>query len=329
MPRWAIIRRVMIGAPGDTKDLVEVALRSIYGWNDARSQSLEMLEPVFWKKNTYPAFNPGGGQVETNTQILEDSDIVVGIFRHRLGTPTDGFASGTADEILTHVDSNRPAMVYFSNEPLPRDADLEEFKNLNAFRTQLQLKGLMGDFDDPHSFGRKLSDDLTKISTRYPLNSITKLSALQQQAVHAFEIARGEIGKFRFEQIKVDNEDVGVALRCMTFRPYPGSMSEPFDWWRDLNTFDFNFPDIDKSEIYRKMENITDSFKFVLRVPIEQREKYTTRLVRANVVVTGMNPDPEDAAFVRIWFLHPDGFIHPYAARPYLANHSLVDLSLL
>lgn len=329
MARWAIIRRVMLATPGDTRDLVEVALQSIHGWNDARSQSIEMLEPVHWKKNTYPAFNAGGGQAEINTQILEASDIVVGIFRHRLGTPTNGFPSGAAEEILKHVDGKRPAMVYFSNEPLPQSANRDEFERLKAFKNQLQPRGLVGDFDDPASFGKKLSDDLTKLSTRYPLNSITKLSALRQQAVGTVEAARSEIGKFRFGQIKIDNVDEGVAFRCMTFRPYAGSMSDPFGWWKLVNTFDIKFPDVEKLEIYRKMEDITDSFKFILRVPIRQRAKYTTRLINANVVVTGVNPDTEDAAWSRIWFLHPEGFIHPYAARPYLANHSLVDLSLL
>jgi hypothetical protein len=46
--------------------------------------------------------------------------------------------------------------------------------------------------------------------------------------------------------------------------------------------------------------------------------------------VTGKGSvDADDPDWWRIWFFHPEGFVHPYSARSYLANHSLVDLSWL
>ncbi|MCI0561145.1 MAG: hypothetical protein MN733_21885, partial [Nitrososphaera sp.] len=173
MARYALVRRVLIASPGDTEDLVRTAYQAIHTWNDARYLPQEMLEPVHWKTSVHLAFNAAGPQREIDAQLVNTTDILVGIFRDRLGTPTAHAESGTADEIKQHVESGRPAMVYFSNEPLDRNHSTEELARLNDFKRWCQKQGVVGNYSDVSSFAQQLNHHLTLLVTRFPV-SITE-----------------------------------------------------------------------------------------------------------------------------------------------------------
>jgi len=65
-------------------------------------------------------------------------------------------------------------------------------------------------------------------------------------------------------------------------------------------------------------------FKFFLRIPVRVRTKYSERMVDADCVVTGRGEqDPEDPAFWKIWFVMPNGVIHPDIEEPWRINHCL------
>ena len=333
MARWAIIRRVMLATPGDTADLVDAARQSIYGWNSESDALGWMLEPVHWKSDVYPNFNPEGGQPEIDAQILQDSDILVGIFRHRLGTPTKDAPSGTAHEILKHVANGGTVMAYFSKEAVPQNADFAEYQRLQDFKKECQKQGVMGEFQDPASFGQTLKSDLRKFSNRYELTSTVRLNAFRKYFARRNwgEIIRNDRPDFNFHALPIS--DGKAELWCVTFRPNPDDSSNPYSWWQPLRPFRIKNTRLEKAEIYKAMEeNYIHGFKFYLRVPNTQESlrEYRNALATADVIVTGKGSvDADDPDWWRIWFFHPEGFVHPYSARSYLANHSLVDLSWL
>jgi hypothetical protein len=292
-----------------------------------------MLEPVHWKSDVYPNFNPEGGQPEIDAQILDNSDILIGIFRHRLGTPTKDAPSGTAHEILKHVAKGGTVMAYFSKEPVPQNADFAEYQRLQEFKKECQKQGVMGEFQDMASFGQTLKSDLSRFSNRYALTSSMRLNAFQQYFARKDwgEIIRRDRPDFNFLDLPIF--DGKAELWCVTFRPNPDDSSNPYNWWQQLRPFQIKDTRLEKADIYKAMEeNYLHGFKFYLRVPntIESLREYRNALATADVIVTGKGSvDPEDPNWWRIWFFHPEGFVHPYSARSYLANHSLVDLSWL
>jgi hypothetical protein len=66
-----------------------------------------------------------------NRTVLQECDLLVGIFWTRIGTPTEEYASGTVEEIERHIDSGKPAMLYFSSAPvMPDSVDPDQYRSL-------------------------------------------------------------------------------------------------------------------------------------------------------------------------------------------------------
>lgn len=90
----------------------------------------------------------GRAQALINSQAVDKADIVVAFFDSRLGSSTGLDVSGTAEEIHRAIELGKPVHIYFSEEPIPRDADLGQLAALNAFRSQLEDEGLLGTYSD-------------------------------------------------------------------------------------------------------------------------------------------------------------------------------------
>lgn len=330
MTRYALIRRIMIAAPADADNLVEQAFKAIHEKNQSNYLSNELLEPVNWKTSTRPGFNTSGAQAEINAQLLQHSDILIAIFRNKLGVPTADHESGTVEEIKQHIQSARPAMVYFSDEPLPQHHDSTEFNKLKQFKTWCYNNGRMGTFNNPEDFHKTLQHHLSLLLNQHPVSIGEKVAALANKPNREIELLERDNREFRFEKIKIDDED--VEFRCQTFRLGNYDPNTPASWWLPDEDFYLDaHHGIQHSTIRRQMHyNLANSFKFYLKVPNKNAtiKKYRNRLVNADAVVTGYGDiHPDNNHWWRLWFLHPEGFIHPYLAKSYLANHSLLDLS--
>lgn len=67
-----------------------------------------VLMPVRWETNASAEMG-GAAQDLINRQIVDDSDVLVGMFWTRLGTPTATNVSGTAEELQRFLDGAKPA----------------------------------------------------------------------------------------------------------------------------------------------------------------------------------------------------------------------------
>ena len=327
MVRWALIRRVMIAAPSDCDELCAAAFHEIHKFNASTYLSREILEPASWRGNVTPSLNRDGAQAEIGKQLVSTSDILVAIFRHRLGTPTETDPSGVVQEIREHDESGRHVMVYFSNEEPPQQTDPKEFRHLGKHRAIYYGKGFMGEYDNPHEFAQTLQHDLRLHITQNPISLEEKI----REAGNIHGSLRDDSPSYRFDKLKIDDEK--VKLFCATFVLGEQSENQPIAWWKLYNKFLIKDPtNIPKQDIIDNMAHERDSFKFFLQLPNEPTERtyILSELASSDAVVTGEGSvDPEDDSYWQIWFLHPLGFIHPYMARTYLANHSLIDMSRL
>src|SRR6476620_2230689 len=145
-------------------------MKSLHSWNGRLGESEGViLLPRFWKSDAVPLVNPGGAQSVIDSQIVDDSDIVVAVFDSRLGKATEDAVSGTAHEIERTAEAGKPVHVYFSNEPVSRSAaaDSEEMARLNKFREDMAARSLLGFYADPTDLGYQVREavehDLTQM----------------------------------------------------------------------------------------------------------------------------------------------------------------------
>jgi len=103
-----------------------------------------------------------GPQEILNEQILKMSDLLIGVFWTRLGTPTEKAESGTVEEIKEHIKAGKPAMLYFSSQPVQPDSiDPEQYAKLKAFKDECKKNGLYESYDSIADFQEKFRRQLT------------------------------------------------------------------------------------------------------------------------------------------------------------------------
>lgn len=171
---------VLIASPGDTAaerayliDKLERKFRTegheelcgkrliIHAWEDVASQG-------------------GYGQDIINYKLLKNVDIVLAVFKHKLGTPTidnNGTPradSGTAEELLYALDNNGNhsfplGMAYFHERPPVVQLDSRdkekietEWERLKTFRAKIQSKVLYKSYDSKNDLLNKVCIDLSQ-----------------------------------------------------------------------------------------------------------------------------------------------------------------------
>jgi hypothetical protein len=162
-PAIVTVLNVLIASPSDVtaeRDAVESA---IHEWNANHHASTGiMLHPVRWETHSYPAIG-NRPQGILNKQIVESAHFLIGIFGNRLGTPTGEAPSGTIEEIEEIRKSGRHVALYFSNAPVPRDADRAQLDALEEYRRSLQQRGLYSTFASVEELRRLVTLHLPKI----------------------------------------------------------------------------------------------------------------------------------------------------------------------
>ena len=147
--RLRIEIKVVISTPSDAVKERDILLNHL----ETRFKSIgyaevcdKILSVVGWEVIPPQAGHP---QNLINEALIKDADIIVAVFRHRLGTPIiepkDGkirALSGTVEELMKAFDIGKSqiAMAYFFEEP-PRFTSEEiesEWKRLNEFKIDIR-----------------------------------------------------------------------------------------------------------------------------------------------------------------------------------------------
>jgi hypothetical protein len=174
----ADVYNVFIASPSDVvieRDHVEIILHE---WNTLNSQKRKIiLQPVRWEKNVYSEFS-GTPQEIINKQILERTDILVAIFHSKIGSPTKNYDSGTVEELKTHITTGKPAMVFFSKEPINQDCiNYEQLGMLDSFKEWCKNCSVYFEYNSKEEF-----KDLFRNQITLKVNSIPGNDTSQNQA---------------------------------------------------------------------------------------------------------------------------------------------------
>jgi hypothetical protein len=161
MPFNATVHRVMIASPGDVQPERDTVREVIHEWNAVHGpQRRVLLLPVGWETDLAPEMGDHPQNI-INKRILNDADLLVGIFWTRLGTPTAGYASGAVEEIEEHVTAGKPAMLYFSSAPAALDSvDPDQYRALKAFKDSCKSRGVFQVYRDLSDFRRQFAKQL-------------------------------------------------------------------------------------------------------------------------------------------------------------------------
>jgi hypothetical protein len=156
--------QVLIASPSDTQAEREVLRDVIADWNALNAAAYEtVLLPVMWETHATPEMGDRP-QAIINRQIVDDTDILLGTFWTRLGTPTGEAVSGTVEEITRFVEAEKPTMIYFSSVPVSvANLDPKQLESLRAFQKELINKGLQDGYETLEDLRRKVTSHLTRV----------------------------------------------------------------------------------------------------------------------------------------------------------------------
>ena len=172
MPRDETIISVFVASPSDVseeRDRLESIIEEINSTH-ARRTGIR-LELLRWERDASPGFDEDA-QAVINAEIPQDYDIFVGIFWHRIGTPTKRAKSGTVEEFhLAKARHDKDAnnlrlMLYFKDAPplTMKDFNPDQYKGVIDFRSQVhEAGGYYKVFVTPDDFANAVRIDLTKL----------------------------------------------------------------------------------------------------------------------------------------------------------------------
>lgn len=157
----AKIVEVMLASPGDVREERQVVREVLNDWNVTNSRTRKcVLMPVGWETHSAPDL-AGRAQQMINDRLLAHCDLLVGIFWTRLGSPTGVAASGTVEEIEEHMQSGKPAMLYFSKAPVvPDSLDQDQYGKLKEFKAWAMTQGLVAEYESVESFRERFRREL-------------------------------------------------------------------------------------------------------------------------------------------------------------------------
>ena len=156
MPYEAIVYNVMIASPSDVEEERRTISDVIIKWNYTHSMnSGKVLLPLGWDTHSAPLLGTRPQDV-INNMVLKHADVLVGIFKDRLGSPTGKEPSGTIEEINVHLSLGKPVLLYFG-EPTGSE---EQRIAVNAYKEECKKKGLIGEYRDCPALKEKFTDHL-------------------------------------------------------------------------------------------------------------------------------------------------------------------------
>lgn len=158
MPKEVKIYGVFIASPSDAENERELVKKVVNNWNAEHFETDFRYEAILWE--SHAKRNAGRGQDLINEDLVDKSDLMIAIFKNRLGTPTGDFRSATLEEIDRFQKAGKPVCILFSNETADNTKEyieLQTWKQNNAWN-----EFLTDDFSSQQDLVETVRRELTK-----------------------------------------------------------------------------------------------------------------------------------------------------------------------
>jgi hypothetical protein len=182
---------VLIASPTDLEEERQAATEAINDWNaqHAVAESVVLL-PVKWETHAIPQSGVRP-QDAINRQLVDECDILLGMFWTRIGTSTGVAESGTVEEIDQFVATGKPALLYFSSRPIdPARIDLRQHKKLKSFKDATYKQALTGSFSEVEELRQTLLRDLLRQVRQLKASKPPRRGGKLDQAFQLTELIR-------------------------------------------------------------------------------------------------------------------------------------------
>ncbi len=201
----AKVIEIMIASPGDVMNERHIIREVIDDWNahHARERGVVLLA-TGWETHSSPDLS-GRAQQLINDRILLHSDLVVGVFWTRIGSPTGKSISGTVEEIQKHHGAGKPVMLYFSKASVPMDQiDHEHLDKIAAFKAWVFERGLVGSYDS-------LDDFRTKLQRQLPITLRDNSYLKRETKIDLVSVFEAELSARQPVQLSADARELLIA----------------------------------------------------------------------------------------------------------------------
>jgi hypothetical protein len=133
---------------------IAIVSDAITRWNVIYGQEFGAVAlPLRWEIHS-AAKHGERPQASLNAQLVENADIVIALFWHRLGSDTGEAVSGTVEEIEEAHAHGAYVGILQCRRPVPWDADTDQLAKLNQFFQEIRTGSLILDYEDDAALGR-------------------------------------------------------------------------------------------------------------------------------------------------------------------------------
>ena len=161
-PRTARIVNVMIASPGEASEERRAIPEVLNRWNAAHGDEYGVrLHPVMWETDAVLGLDERPQEM-INKELIPKSDLLVAVFRSRIGTPTGKEISGTVEEIREFKKAGKHVLLYFYQGDVSlRNLDTKQLSLLTQFKQEMYKEGLVGDYSNIPELKEHLSYHLS------------------------------------------------------------------------------------------------------------------------------------------------------------------------
>lgn len=163
MPNNITVYDLLISCPSDVVEYIDMLEREVLHFNSffGRSNNI-IVRTRHWSKDAYPE-SGSSPQESLNKQIVDSSDMALGVFWTRFGTKTENYGSGTEEEIERMLTMKKQVFLYFLDKPVhPSRFEPEEYKKIQAFMEKYKNKGIFFTIPDERALAAKFRENLER-----------------------------------------------------------------------------------------------------------------------------------------------------------------------
>ena len=165
----AMCFNIMLSCPSDVSEEKEIFIKNIHEWNSINAEDKQIvIIPMDWENTVYPSSGEYPQEV-INKQLLEKADILVAVFRMRMGSPTNDYISGTVEEISKFIEKGKKVLLYYYNglieqSEIDSSEKIEQYKILQKFKAgNTPYKGVYNEYNSAKDFSDKFSEHLQRL----------------------------------------------------------------------------------------------------------------------------------------------------------------------
>lgn len=161
MPSKITVYDLLISCPSDVSEYVDMLEKEIIHFNNFYGRSNNVIVRTrHWSKDSYSEFG-NHPQKLLNKQIVDSSDMALGVFWTRFGTPTESYGSGTEEEIERMLSMGKQVFLYFLDKPVHLSKiDPEQYKKIQAFMDAHKNEGIFFNVPDERALVTKFRENL-------------------------------------------------------------------------------------------------------------------------------------------------------------------------